>query len=182
VHLADGLDGLARSSFELASGLVPEHPFVLLGQYSMTDPTRCPPGAEVAWAYTHVPHAPRGDAGGELSGRWERAELDRLADRIEREVELRAPGFRETLLARHVMGPDDFTARDANLAHGAINNGTAELHQQLVFRPLPGLGRPETGVPGLYLASAAAHPGGSVHGAPGANAARAALRSAWRRP
>ncbi|AKL69411.1 MULTISPECIES: hypothetical protein [Streptomyces] len=40
----------------------------------------------------------------------------------------------------------------------------------------PGTGRPETPVRGLCLASAAAHPGGGVHGAPGANAARAALR------
>jgi phytoene dehydrogenase-like protein len=49
------------------------------------------------------------------------------------------------------------------------------VHQQLVFRPSPGLGRPETPIKGLYLASASAHPGGGVHGACGANAARAAM-------
>ena len=65
--------------------------------------------------------------------------------------------------------------RNANLIGGAINGGTAQLHQQLVFRPVPGLGRAETGIPGLYLGSASAHPGGGVHGAPGANAARAAV-------
>jgi phytoene dehydrogenase-like protein len=66
-------------------------------------------------------------------------------------------------------------ALDANLVGGAINGGTANLHQQLIFRPVPGMGRAETGVGGLYLASASAHPGGGVHGAPGMNAARAAL-------
>jgi phytoene dehydrogenase-like protein len=45
----------------------------------------------------------------------------------------------------------------------------------LIFRPLPGLGRAETPIDRLYLASASAHPGGGVHGGPGANAARAAL-------
>jgi phytoene dehydrogenase-like protein len=66
-------------------------------------------------------------------------------------------------------------AANRNLAGGAIGGGTAQLHQQLIFRPIPGLGRSETSVAGLYLASASAHPGGGVHGAPGAIAARAAL-------
>ena len=62
-----------------------------------------------------------------------------------------------------------------NLVGGALNGGTAQLHQQAVLRPFPGLGRPETPVRGLYLASASAHPGGGLHGGPGGNAARAAL-------
>jgi phytoene dehydrogenase-like protein len=43
---------------------------------------------------------------------------------------------------------------DLNLVGGAINGGTAALHQQLVFRPTPGLGRPETPVDRLFLAGA----------------------------
>jgi phytoene dehydrogenase-like protein len=73
------------------------------------------------------------------------------------------------------MGPADIEARNANLSGGAIGAGTSQLYQQLVFRPIPGLGRPETPIRGLYLASASAHPGGGVHGACGANAARVAL-------
>ncbi len=45
----------------------------------------------------------------------------------------------------------------------------------LIFRPAPGMGRAETPVEGLYLGSASATPGGSVHGACGRNAANAAL-------
>lgn len=63
-----------------------------------------------------------------------------------------------------------------SLVHGALNVGTAQLYQQLVFRPTPGLGRPTTPVRNVYLASGSAHPGGGVHGAPGANAAALALR------
>jgi phytoene dehydrogenase-like protein len=74
-----------------------------------------------------------------------------------------------------VQGPHDLEDTDANLVEGAIIGGTAAVHQQLVFRPIPGLGRADTPVDRLYLASASAHPGGSVHGGPGANAARAAL-------
>jgi phytoene dehydrogenase-like protein len=58
---------------------------------------------------------------------------------------------------------------------GAINGGTAAMYQQLFLRPVPGLGRADTPVDRLYLASSSAHPGGGVHGGPGANAARAAL-------
>ena len=74
------------------------------------------------------------------------------------------------------MTPGDLQRQDANLVSGALNGGTAQLHQQLFMRPVPGLGRAETPVAGLYLASASAHPGGGVHGGPGYNAARAALK------
>jgi phytoene dehydrogenase-like protein len=73
------------------------------------------------------------------------------------------------------MAPPDLERANRNLVGGAVNGGTSQLHQQLVFRPIPGRGRAETPVRGLYLASASAHPGGGVHGACGANAARAAL-------
>jgi phytoene dehydrogenase-like protein len=74
-----------------------------------------------------------------------------------------------------VFAPPKFEQANRNLVGGALNGGTAQLHQQLVFRPVPGLARPETPIEGLYLGSASIHPGGGVHGGPGANAAAAAL-------
>jgi phytoene dehydrogenase-like protein len=122
-----------------------------------------------------VPIAPRGDAGGELKGIWDESETAAFVERMEARVEAYAPGFRDRIIARHVFTPPALEAANANLVGGDVNGGTAQLHQQLVFRPVPGLGRPETPIAGLYLASASAHPGGGVHGACGANAARAAL-------
>jgi phytoene dehydrogenase-like protein len=95
---------------------------------------------------------------------------------MEERVEALAPGFRALVRQRRVLSPADLEAADENLRGGSLSGGTSQLHQQLVFRPIPGLGRPETHVKGLYLCSASAHPGGGVHGAPGAIAARAALR------
>ena len=87
-----------------------------------------------------------------------------------------APGFRDQIRARHVLAPPDFAPLNANLPLGSMHGGTVQLHQQAIFRPTASsLGRPETPVGGLYLASSSAHPGGGVHGGPGANAARAAL-------
>ena len=90
-------------------------------------------------------------------------------------IERLAPGFGSRIVTRRVLGPRELEARNANLIGGAINGGTARLRQELVLRPVPGLGRAETGIAGLYLGSASAHPGGGVHGAAGMNAARAAL-------
>lgn len=178
VHIADDFNNLTEFSSHLAMGLIPERPFLLFGQQSKADPSRSPLGTETAWAYTHVPRRVLADAGGNLdiSGgpgnpKW----LEGFVDRIESRVERFAPGFRELILARHVFSPAAMQAANPNLDLGAISGGTSQLHQQLIFRPLPGFGRPETPVTGLYLASSSAHPGGGVHGAAGANAARAAL-------
>lgn len=176
VHVAEGIDGLSRATVQLACGEIPDRPFLVLGQYSMVDPSRSPPGAEAPWAYTHVPQRPARDAAGELTGDWAGADAERFADRMEGEVERLAPGFRELIVARHLQTPLDLEAGNRNLVGGALNGGTAQLYQQVVFRPFPGLGRPTTPVDGLYLASASAHPGGGLHGGPGGNAARVALR------
>lgn len=165
VHLGVDQDGFVDFAADLAVGRTPERPFLLLGQMTTSDPTRSPAGTESVWAYTHVPQG----------ADWTGQRLDEHVERMEAAVERVAPGFRASQVARHVQSPGDLAAEDANLVGGAINAGTAGLHQQLVFRPTPGLGRPETLVPGLYLAGASAHPGGGVHGACGWNAARAAL-------
>jgi phytoene dehydrogenase-like protein len=175
VHVADGVDALTRTASQLARGLIPDHPFLVMGQFSMVDETRQPPGRETAWAYAHVPQRVRGDAGGELTGRWDEREAEAFADRIEAEVERRAPGFRGLIRRRHVFTPPGLEAANSSLLGGAVNHGTAQIHQQLVFRPAPGVGRAETPIARLFLAGASAHPGGGVHGAAGANAAAAAL-------
>lgn len=183
LHIADGVGDMTESLGQVASGLVPARPFMLAGQMTTTDPTRSPEGTESMWAYTHVPQETRGDAGEEgIRGEWDHDDLERFADRMQARFEKLAPGFGSRILERRILGPAELESRDANLIGGAINGGTSQLHQELVFRPVPGLGRAETGVPGLYLGGASAHPGGGVHGAAGMNAARAALaHSRWRR-
>jgi phytoene dehydrogenase-like protein len=94
---------------------------------------------------------------------------------MQEQLEHRAPGFSQRIRARRVLGPHELEQLNPNLLGGSVNGGTSQLHQQLVLRPFPGWGRAETGIRGLYLGSASAHPGGAVHGAPGMNAARAAL-------
>lgn len=176
VHVASSMDELTVTASELSRELVPSNPFLLIGQMTTADPTRSPAGTESAWAYTHVPQRVRGDAGGDgISGEWDETSTKAFVDRMEQRIEELAPGFCTCIRARHVMTPRDLQAQNANLVGGDISGGTAQLHQQLVLRPWIGFARAETPVKRLYLASASAHPGGGVHGACGANAARAAL-------
>ncbi len=165
VHLGVDLDGFVDFAADLSIGRMPQRPFLLFGQMTTTDATRSPEGTESAWAYTHLPRRFAADTDA----------IARHIEAMERTVEDAAPGFGELVTARHVQSPADLAAANASLDAGAINGGTAALHQQLIFRPTVGLGRPETPVEALYLAGASAHPGGGVHGACGWNAARAAL-------
>jgi phytoene dehydrogenase-like protein len=165
VHLRTDTPGLVEFACELATGRIPERPFLLSGQMTTSDPSRSPAGTEAMWAYTHVPRREK----------WPAADIDRHVERIESVIEESAPGFSDLIIGRRVTGPDRMEAENPSLVGGAINGGTAALYQLLFLRPVPGLGRADTPVDRLYLASASAHPGGGVHGGPGANAARAAL-------
>ena len=188
VHVADSVDQMSEALSQVAANAIPSRPFMLTGQMTKADPTRSPAGTEAMWAYTHVPQNATRDAGdGGVRGTWDLDDVERFADRMQDRMEEAAPGFTSHIVARRVLGPREMEARDANLMGGAVNGGTSQLHQELIFRPTPGLGRAETQVKGLYLGSASAHPGGGVHGAPGMNAARAAvahrrLRRLVRRP
>ena len=163
VHVGGGEDELLATLAATSTGL-PGRPFMLLGQQSLADPARAPAGKHTVWAYTRGPR--RGID-------WA-AEQDRHVERMEAQIERYAPGFRDRILARHVLGPADLQARDPNLVCGDVGGGSYRL-RQLVFRPVPSLSPYRTPLAGLYLGSAAAYPGGGVHGVAGDAAARAAL-------
>lgn len=166
VHFGVDVDGFVDYGADLTVGRVPRNPFVLFGQMSTADPNRSPAGTESAWAYTHLPKTVASDPD----------VVSRQVDRVQEQLEELAPGFAASVRGRLVQGAADLQSADPNLMAGSVNGGTAYLHQQLVFRPTVGLGRAETPIAGLYLASAAAHPGGGVHGACGWNAALSAIR------
>jgi phytoene dehydrogenase-like protein len=171
VHVGGSEEELVATIDASARGL-PERPFLLLGQQTVADPTRAPAGKHTAWAYTHGPQ----------DGVDWAVELDRHLQRIEAQVERYAPGFRERILARHVLGPGDLQARNRNLVGGDVGGGTYRL-DQVIARPVPALSPYRTPLRGLYLGSAATFPGGAVHGVSGDAAANAALADevGWRR-
>ena len=164
VHVGGGEEEVLEATTTRAG--LPQLPFLLLGQQSLADPSRAPAGRHTAWAYTHGPK----------SADWA-AEAARHVERVEAQVERFAPGFRDRILARHVLSPADLEGRDPNLVGGDVGGGSYAL-DQTVFRPVAALSPYRTPVRGLYLGSASAFPGGAVHGVPGDAAARTALAEA----
>jgi phytoene dehydrogenase-like protein len=163
VHVGGTLEEVAASERTVCEGKIPERPFVLLAQPSLFDHTRAPEGKHVLWAYCHVPNS---------------SEVD-MTERIEKQIQRFAPGFRDCILARHSMNCSDMEARNANLVGGDINGGAADLWQLLarpVLRPTPY----RTPVPGMYLCSSSTPPGGGVHGMCGFHAAEAAIHDLFR--
>ena len=157
VHLGGTLREIADSEREAWAGRIADRPFVLLVQPSLFDGSRAPSGKHTLWAYCHVPHASNAD----------------MLPAIERQIERFAPGFRDRVLARHVMTPADLERRNPNLAGGDIGMGVTDL-RQMVARPTTRWYR--TPRRGLYLCSASTPPGVGVHGMCGYHAARSALK------
>jgi len=165
VHLGGTAAEVARAEAEVAAGRMPERPFVLVGQQHLADPTRSAGDVHPVWAYAHVPHAWQGDVTEQLLG----------------QVERFAPGFRERVVGSHVMTPADYEAYNANYVGGDIATGLNSA-RQIVARPVLSTDPYATGVPGLFLCSAATPPGAGVHGMCGFHAARSALSWLGRQP
>jgi len=144
---------------------MPERPFVLVGQQYLADPTRSRGSTHPVWAYAHVPASYDGDASMAIIGQIERF----------------APGFRDRIIARSSTAPSDWPAYNANFIGGDILTG-ANSPLQVLVRPRIALNPYRTGIPGVYLCSAATPPGAGVHGMCGYNAAQVALRRVVPRP
>jgi phytoene dehydrogenase-like protein len=163
VHIGGTFEEIAAGEATTARGVQAERPFVLLAQPSIFDPTRAPDGMHTAWAYCHVPNGSRED----------------MTERIERQVERMAPGFRERVLARHVYDTAQMEEYNPNYIGGDINGGLMDI-RQLYTRPALRWSPYRTSSRGIYICSSATPPGGGVHGMCGYHAARRALSDVFR--
>lgn len=160
VHVGGTMAEIAAGERDVWEGKHPEKPFVLLAQQSLFDPGRAPAGKHAGWAYCHVPNGSVFD----------------MSERIERQIERFAPGFRELIIARHVRDTAGFEAYNGNCIGGDINGGVQDL-RQMFFRPVAGANPYATSDKNIYLCSSSTPPGGGVHGMCGYHAARSAIDS-----
>jgi len=158
VHVIGSFEELVAAEREVCRGRMPARPFVLVGQQYLADPARSRGDVHPVWAYAHVPHGYDGDA------------TEALLDQIERF----APGLRERIVGRHVRSTTELASHNPNHVGGDIVGG-ANTPLRMVFRPRFALNPYGTGIPGVYICSAATPPGAGAHGMGGYNAALAAL-------
>jgi phytoene dehydrogenase-like protein len=159
VHLGGTLAELAASERSVWEGKPPDKPYMLVVQQTLFDTTRAPAGKHTVWSYCHVPNGSTFD----------------MTERMISQIERFAPGFRDRILAKHVMPPAAIQQHNANYVGGDINGGAQDLWQ-LYSRPTLSLNPYATPAKGIYICSSSTPPGGGVHGMCGYHAARAALR------
>lgn len=159
VHVGGTLEELAASEAAVNRGEVPEHPYVLVAQQSLFDPSRAPGDNHTLWAYCHVPPGSGAD----------------MSEAIESQIERFAPGFRDLILDRSLRAATEIEFHNPNYIGGDINGGVQDLRGH-VFRPVVRLDPYATPARDVYLCSSSTPPGGGVHGMCGHHAARSALR------
>jgi phytoene dehydrogenase-like protein len=159
MHVGGTLEEVLRSEADVNAGRHPEHPFALVVQACVADPTRAPAGQHTLWGYCHVPNGSSVD----------------MTERIEAQIERFAPGFRDRILARVTRTAVQSEAYNPNFLGGDINGGAASLRQTM-FRPVARWNPYRTPLDGVYLCSASTPPGGGVHGMCGYLAATTVLR------
>lgn len=159
VHLGGSFDEIAASERAVSTGVMPDRPFVLVGQQYVADPTRSTGSINPLYAYAHVPNGYTGDA----------------TEMVIQQIERFAPGFRDIVVSTVVTTPADLERSNANY-HGGDIIGGANTELQVVLRPRIALDPYSIGIPGAYLCSASTPPGAGAHGMCGFNAAESALR------
>jgi phytoene dehydrogenase-like protein len=160
VHVGGTFEELAIAERDVVNGRAAERPYVLVGQQYLADPSRSAGDVHPVWAYAHVPNGWTGDA------------TETILDQLERY----APGVRERVVGLATRSTAGFAAYNANYVGGDVVTGANDLRQVLA-RPRVAWNPYSTGIPGVYLCSAATPPGAGVHGMCGANAARSALKN-----
>jgi len=159
LHLGGTAQEIIDGERDCVAGRQVARPFTLVSQPHVADDSRQVDGITPLWAYTHVPHNDPTDA----------------TSRVREQIERFAPGFSAQIVHETVTTPQGFAAANANYVGGDIAVG-ATTPRQLLARPKFHPDPYRTGMPGVWLCSAATPPGPGVHGMCGVHAARSALR------
>ena len=134
---------------------------------SVTDPSRAPTGNHTLKTLSIAPY----DLAESVNGDWEAIKQDVAARDLDR-LRAAAPNItQETILGAFIETPRDLESRNLHNWRGTCHGGEMAPAQSGPMRPVSGWASHRMPIDGLYQTGATTHPGGSVSGGPGRNAA-----------
>ena len=185
IHVTEGASTIGIACAQAQAGVLPDQPTIVVGAQSLLDPSRAPDGAATLWIQLQeLPFAPVADSAGEISttGTWTSAVAEAYADRVLERIAALAPDLTSTIVARNIISPTDLAGHNANAVNGDPYCGSAELDQNLRWRPITSQGRHRTGIDHLWHIGASTHPGPGLGGGSGHLVAQQLLAPRSRNP
>lgn len=162
VHISDGSNSTAIACAQAEAGHLPSRPTIVVGQQSLLDQSRAPSGAATLWLQLQeAPYRPIGDATGEIpvDGLWTEDVKNLYLERVLKMLEEFAPGLSSTVQGSQFISPVELEIMNPNAIQGDPYGGSAEIYQNLLWRPLSTHTGWSNPVRNLYHIGAAVHPG-----------------------
>jgi phytoene dehydrogenase-like protein len=169
IELLDDADQLEQAFQEARFGKAATNPFSDTEIPTVVDKTLAPEGIHTVSMFSQWVPADWADDEDD-----HRDELEAYADRIIDRFDEVAPGFKDSVLARQIIGPKQMQ-EGWDLIGGNIFHGELTVDQLFHMRPAVGYADYRSPIEGLYQAHSATHAGGGVMGLPGHHAVREIL-------
>ena len=184
VSICESLDVLDDNASDCRLGVPPRQPGLFTVHPSLFEPSLCPPGKESCFCEQIAPYELR-DGGPET---WEKQKIDYAEVVLNRWRPYLESGLEDAdIVGRYISSPIDIERIMPSMKHGDWNHGEMSQDQLGVFRPFHEYRPYRTAFDNVYLCGASTHPGGSIGGACGYNAANAiaedlGIQKWWRSP
>lgn len=161
-----------QMSYDYACGNVNvENPSVHVICCTVVDPSRAPAGMHTIKMVAYQPYNMK-----EGPQHWDKIK-SQVSDANLAFVRRFSPNLTDDkILARSIESPLDLERMNPHNWHGSCHAGGSGPSQVGAMRPMPGYAQHRMPIPGLYQTGATTHPGGSVTGGPGRNAATVMLK------
>jgi phytoene dehydrogenase-like protein len=166
IELLDDNEQLEQAYQDARFGQAARVPFADTEIPTVVDKTLAPEGIHTVSMFSQWVPAKWAD---DEDDHW--PELEAYADRLIQHFDDVAPGFKDSVKARQIIGPKQMQ-EGWDLIGGNIFHGELTVDQLFHMRPVPGFADYRTPIKGLYQASSATHAGGGVTGLPGHHVVR----------
>jgi phytoene dehydrogenase-like protein len=161
-----------RMGYDFARGVANvEDPVLLAVSPSIGDPSQAPPGHHTIKIIGMQPYDLK-----EGPQHWDNIKEEVAQANLDWLRKFSPNLTDDKILAKVIESPLDLERRNPHNWHGSCHGGAQNAAQAAALRPAPGWAQHRMPIPGLYQTGSTTHPGGSISGGPGRNAATVMLK------